>query len=384
MTTPLRAPQATTIRSHEASAASLNNLIAATPREWVLTETPRPGEPVSALFARLGAKLRGGRGELLSVMIYGSVAHHAEIEQAMAAALGVCEWPVTWVEGASCDGAPLAGVQAFAWGGGDITRIRVGGRVVGSVYTDVDARHCLLGGLSPVATGMSATAQLQQLFAGLELALELAGFALADVVRTWFYNDDILAWYDDFNRVRSALYGAVQWRTGSLPASTGIGARNVAGAALQVALWAVQPRAGRAGGGGSCAREIASPLQCPAPAYGSSFSRAMEITSGGLQLLLVSGTASIHPGGKTAWVGDARKQVELTMEVVAAILHSRGLGYGEVTRATTYFRHAEDQRHFAAWVNERELGAMPVVDTCSVVCRGDLLFEIELDAVKAT
>lgn len=386
MTTPLRAPQAATIRSREASSASLNDLIAAAPREWVHTETLRPGEAVFAVFARLAAKLRAGQGELLSLMIYGSVAHHAEIEHAMHAALGARSWPVTWVEGASCDGAPLAGVQAFALSGGEVTRIRVGGRVVGSVYADDDARHCLLGGLSPVATGMPATAQLQQLFAGLELALELAGFALADVVRTWFYNDDILAWYDDFNRVRSALYGAVQWRTGSLPASTGIGARNVAGAALQVALWAVQPRAGGSGGGAgkSYAREIASPLQCPAPAYGSSFSRAMEITSGGLQRLLVSGTASIHPGGKTAWVGDARKQVELTMEVVAAILHSRGLGYGDVTRATTYFRHAEDRRHFAAWVAERELGAMPVVDTCSVVCRGDLLFEIELDAVKTS
>lgn len=371
-------PSATT-PSGRSNAGMINSPLAARPREFVITETLRGREPVAVIFQRLAAALHAGQGEVLSLMVYGAVSHHAEIEQAMTDALGATNWPVTWVEGASCADAPLAGVQAYAVSGRPVTRIRVGGRVVGSVFADETARHCLLGGLAPVATGMQPTAQLQQMFANWELALELAGFELADVARTWFYNDDILAWYDEFNRVRSALYGAVKWRTGSLPASTGIGARNPAGAALSVALWAVRPLAGE----GSCAREIASPLQCPAPAYGSSFSRAMEIESGGLRRLLVSGTASIHPGGKTAWVGDARKQVELTMEVVAGILQSRGMDYRDVTRATCYYRHAADQRHFAAWLKEHDLEAMPVVDTHSVVCRDDLLFEIELDAVKA-
>lgn len=348
-------------------------------REFVLTEVMRPGDTIALLGRRLATRLRERQAHIVSLMIYGSCAEEPAIAAALQDELGPVNWPVTWVEGGSCDAAPLAGVQAFALSAAPITRIRVGGRVVGSVYEDADARHCLLGGLSPVATGMQPAAQLQQMFANLELALELAGFELADVARTWFYNDDILAWYDEFNRVRSALYGAVKWRTGSLPASTGIGARNPAGAALSVALWAVKPLAAN---GASVAREIASPLQCPAPAYGSSFSRAMEIASGGLRRLLVSGTASIHPGGKTAWVGDVRKQVELTMEVVAAILQERGMDWRDVTRATCYYRHAEDRRYFAAWLAERDLAAMPVVDTHSVVCRDDLLFEIELDAVK--
>src|ERR1019366_1387059 len=133
--------------------------------------------------------------------------------------------------------------------------------------------------------------QVQQMFGNLEWALDQAGFELADVVRTWFYNDDILAWYGDFNRVRSAHYAGVKWRTGSLPASTGIGARNIDGAALVVAAWAMRPLDGAAR-----AREVGSPLQCPAPAYGSAFCRAMELDSGGCRRLFVSGTASIYPG----------------------------------------------------------------------------------------
>lgn len=346
-------------------------------REFVLTEVMQPRDTVATLCRRLVTDLRERDGEIVSLMIYGSCGSYTMMMAGLLEEFGEVNWPVTWVEGASCDGTQIAGLQAYAISGGPITRIKVGGRVVGSVYEDDGARHCLLGGLGPVAVGLSPPAQLQQMFANVELALELAGFELADIVRTWFYNDDILAWYDEFNRVRSALYRDIKWRTGSLPASTGIGARNPAGAALVAALWAVKPLDKQ-----SCAREIGSPLQCPAPAYGSSFSRAMEINSGGLRRLLISGTASIHPGGTTAWVADPRKQVDLTMEVVAAILQSRGLTYQDVVRATCYYRHAADQRHFSDWLTERGLTAMPVVNTHSVVCRDDLLFEIELDAYQ--
>lgn len=339
----------------------------------------RVGEPVQAPFARLARRLRETEAELLGLMIFGALTHRDEIDAAVRRHLGECDWPVTWIEGVACNGAPLAGVQAFAVRGRPVTRVRVGRRVVGSVFEDGDARHCLLGGLGPVALSLEPRAQVQQMFGNLELALDFAGFELSDVVRTWFYNDDILAWYPEFNRVRSAHYAGVKWRTGSLPASTGIGARNAAGAAVQLALWATKPlKATRL----SCAQEVGSPLQCPAPAYGSSFSRAMEIDAGGRRLLFVSGTASIHPGGATAWVGDAKRQVDLTMEVVGAILQSRGMDFRDVARAIAYVRKAEDEPHFSAWLAARELQTMPVVVTQNVVCRDDLLFEIEVDAVR--
>lgn len=343
--------------------------------EFVVTEVPRPGEPVVAVFQRLAGQLMAGEAELLSLMVYGSVAAREEIERAMTEALGPTNWPVTWVEGASCSGGLLAGVQAFALSGRPVQRIRIGNRVVASVFEDGGARHCLLGGLGPNTNALLPPAQVQQMFGNLECALDLAGFELRDVVRTWFYNEDILAWYGEFNRVRTALYSGVNWRTGSLPASTGIGGRNPAGSALVVGAWAVRPLDAV-----SQAREIGSPLQCPAPAYGSAFSRAMEITSGGWRRLTISGTASIHPGGKTAWVGNPKKQIDLTMEVVGAILQSRGLTFRDVNRGTAYYRDPEYLAFFEEWCAERDLTTMPVVQTHSVVCRDDLLFEIEVDA----
>lgn len=345
-------------------------------RERVLTEVQEHGEPVGAPFRRLAADLYSGEATLLSLMVYGSLAARQQIEQAVREALGPTQWPVTWIEGASCDGRELAGLQAFTISGTPVTRVRLGRHVVGSVYCDGNARHCLLGGLGPTATGLQPAAQTQQTLGNLEWALGLADFALKDVVRTWFYNEDIVAWYGEFNRVRSAHYKDVAWRTGSIPASTGIGARNPAGAALVVGAWAMQPLDTVA-----YAQEVASPLQCPAPAYGSSFARAMELCSGGVRRLLISGTASIHPDGKTAWAGDPEKQIALTMEVIAAILHSRGMAYRDVTRATAYFKRPDYKRLFDAWLRARDLVRFPVVSVHAEVCRDDLLFELELDAV---
>ncbi|MDI1249271.1 MAG: RidA family protein [Lacunisphaera sp.] len=346
------------------------------PAESVVTVVPCPGEPVAAVFRRLADELAAGAGVPTALMLYGAIAAHAEITRAMRDALGETNWPVTWIEGASCDGAPLAGVQVFTVRDRPVTRVRLGGRVVASVFEDAGAQHCLVGGVSPVAVTLPPPAQTQQAFSHLETALDMAGFTLADVVRTWFYNDDILGWYADFNRVRSAHYAGVKWRTGSLPASTGSGARTPSGAARVVGARALRPA-----GGAAPAVEVGSPLQCPAPAYGSAFARAMELSTTGGRLLMVSGTASIHPDGRTAWVGDAAKQVGLTMEVIGAILQSRGMDYDDVTRATAYYRDAADKKHFDRWLAEHGRQAMPVVHTHSVVCRDDLLFEVELDAV---
>jgi enamine deaminase RidA (YjgF/YER057c/UK114 family) len=194
-------------------------------------------------------------------------------------------------------------------------------------------------------------------------------------VRTWFFLENILSWYDDFNQARTKVYSGVKFRTGSLPASTGVGAKNPAGTALALAVWAFRPLENSAR-----AEEVASPLQCPAPTYGSSFSRAMELASDAGRRLHISGTASIAPGGKTLWLGDVRKQVELTMDVVEAMLRARGFTFADLTRATAYFRHPSDAGVFTDWLAENRLTEMPVVSAQCDVCRDDLLFELEAEA----
>jgi enamine deaminase RidA (YjgF/YER057c/UK114 family) len=327
------------------------------------------------LFSRLEVALKELDATIVHLLIYGSINASAAGTEAMRRLFGTIDWPVTWVEGAACDGGPIAGIQVFAFTGGEVRRIRLDRRVVGSVYEDGAARHCLLGGLGPDRNTSSRPEQAKQTLNRLEKAFAQAGFSLADTVRTWFFLDDLLSWYGEFNPVRTQVYSGVKFRTGSLPASTGIAGRNPLGAALAVAAWAVQPLNSSAH-----AEEIASPLQCPAPAYGSSFSRAMELSSASGKRLFISGTASIAPGGQSLWNGDVHSQVKQTMEVVEAILRSRGFTFADLTRATAYFKHRADVPAFTEWCAAHDLRSLPAVMVQADVCRNDLLFELEADA----
>ena len=340
------------------------------------TIKPHPDEAILETCQRLRRHLALQDARPLHLQVFGAVSACAPAMAALHKVFGRVDWPVTWVEGAACGGATIAGIQAFGFSG-DVESVTLEGRAVGSVFTDGGARQCVVGGLSPADPTLARGEQTRQTLEALQAALALAGFELADTVRTWFFLEDILSWYDAFNLARTKIYSAVKFRTGSLPASTGVGARNPAGSALALAAWAFQPLAPDA----RCA-EVASPLQCPAPAYGSSFSRGMEIATGNGRRLTISGTASIAPGGKTLWVGDVRKQIELSMDVVEAILRARGLSWTEVSRATAYFRHAADAAVFSEWIAANGLGQMPVVSTQCDVCRDDLLFELEADAEK--
>ena len=101
---------------------------------------------------------------------------------------------------------------------------------------------------------------------------------------------------------------------------------------------------------------------------------------GGRRTLLISGTASIAPGGETAHVGDVHKQVALTMEVVAAILRSRGMDWSNVTRGIAYFRHFDEAPALERYCQTHGISGLPLVVSAADICRDDLLFELEVDA----
>ena len=342
---------------------------------FTFTIKPQPGEGIPQICERVANQLRIRQAAPLHLIVLGNVSASTAGMKALEKSLGRVEWPVTWVEGSDCKGLPIAGIQVHAYTG-KVDRISIDGQVYGSVFTDGGARQCVVGGLSPADKTISRSEQTRLTLEKLQAVLGKAGFELADTVRTWFYLENILAWYDDFNIARNKIYSAMKFRSGSIPASTGVAAKNPTGTALALVAWAFRPLEKDA-----TAEEIASPLQCPAPAYGSAFSRAMELTSpAGERRMFISGTASIAPGGKTEWVGDIRKQIDLTMEVVEAILRSRGMTFTDFTRATAYFRHPADVGVFAEWLAANGLEQMPVISAQCDVCRDDLLFELEADA----
>ena len=202
------------------------------------------------------------------------------------------------------------------------------GRTVGLLWEDAHAVYCSLAGVLPPDLAAPRGAQAAAIFPELESLLSEAGMTFANVVRTWLYIDRVCEWYGEFNAARSAFFESRNVFNTFLPASTGIGSANLDGAAITAGAIAVKPKDASVH-----AEIVESPLQAPAMAYRSSFSRAAEIIWPDQRLLFVSGTASIQPNSHdVAFVGDIEKQVDCTMKAVYAILESRGYGWAEVSR----------------------------------------------------
>ncbi len=285
-------------------------------------------------------------------------------------------WPLTLLHGDACSGTTITGTQFIAVAGARLHPVLDGPRRVGYWYESDDAYYCLLGDIRADDLSLPREKQAYAVFEKMERLLRQAGMEFTDVARTWIYLSGLLQWYDEFNAVRTRFFKERGVFENMVPASTGIGAGSAAGEAMVSALLAVKPKHE-----GVKLFAVPSPLQCPALDYLSSFSRAVEIQQPGSRLLTISGTASIEPGGDTTHVGDTDKQIELTMQVIHEILKSRGMDWHNAVRAIAYFKDMHDAHLLEQYCAENNLPDLPVAISHADVCRDDLLFEMELDAV---
>lgn len=348
--------------------------------EYFITSVPRSGEPVASLFQRVAAAVGEKDAQVVSQEVFG-IAAGACVRgdgvniKALEDALGAIKAPLTWLENGHATG--LCGTHLWAVSGPVVRPLELDGRIIGSMFEDDYAQYCRLGGLLPNDTLRSPSEQTAEIFQQMDMILQRNGMEFSHVIRTWFYNDNILDWYDEFNKVRNDFFHKKRVFEVVLPASTGVGGRNAAGTALAGGLLAVKPK-----GKTVQVAAVPSPLQDAATEYGSSFSRAVELSLLDHSRLYVSGTASIDPSGKTAHAGDPEAQVKLTMEVVYAILESRGMGWDNVKRALAYFKHAKDAPIFQKYCAQNKLERFPAVIVENDICRDELLFEIEVDAIR--
>jgi enamine deaminase RidA (YjgF/YER057c/UK114 family) len=343
--------------------------------EIFITATREGHESPQAMFDHVGRVLKRHSAHPVSQEVFGVPCHGAG-EPALRAALGRPAWPVTWVEDNSENVNGVGGTQVWAVAGAPVVPFEIGDGVAACVFEDDVARYGHIGGMVPPDAGASPHDQAKALLDRMQETLCGLGMDFRQVVRTWFYNRDILDWYGAFNKARTSFFDELSLFHGLVPASTGIGGRNPAGAALTAHALALSPK-------GNCvhAAAVPSPLQCPALEYGSAFSRALEVDTPGCRRLIVSGTASIAPGGATEFVDDLDAQIVRTMEVVEAILQSRGMQWDDVTRAIAYFKDGCQTEAFRRYCEARDLTDLPALCVHQDICRDDLLFEIEADAV---
>jgi len=346
-------------------------------REVHLTATALPGETAAELCARTGRALENADATAASITAFD-----------LAAPANVLAWqsplqesfgdacPLTMVETLAPQPMRRPALEVLAIVAAPLQPIYAGGRAIGNVWQSETLRHCVLGDLRGKNASDAAGDQTQHVFDLMLRALAEADMGFEHVFRTWYRNAEIVRWYAEFNRVRTAFFKAQHVFENLVPASTGIGATNPHGVALIAGL-----RAAATLDGQRCAVDVPSPLQQPAGNYGSSFSRAAECDLGSHRLLTISGTASINPAGETVFLNDTRRQVGETLRVIEAILRSRSMAWCNTTRALAYFRHPDDMRLLAPALRSLGVPLLPVVNSTQTVCRDNLLFELELDAV---
>jgi len=227
-------------------------------------------------------------------------------------------------------------------------------------------------------------AQARQMFENARALLEANGSRVSNIVRTWIYLPHILQWYREFNAARTASFERFgmfdeSW-PGVLPASTGIQGAGATSVQCLMDVVTVESLAGEK----LEVTRINNPRQSEAGSYGSSFSRAVEVTHGGLSQLFISGTASINERGETVYLDDLEGQIVHTMMNVGTLLRIRGVGWEDVCISTAFFKRAEYVPALGRIMRTLGVPRFPVVSVVADVCRHDLLFELEATAVYAT
>ena len=331
-------------------------------------------ETMNDVFDRVAAEMAARDAKIAFQYLFGGRKFYPRA----VSAIEKLDWPLTLLHGDACSGSTITGTQFIALSGAKLNPIMDGDRMVGNWYDTDDARYCLLGNIHADDLSQGREEQARAVFEKMETLLKQADMEFTDIARTWIYLNDLLEWYDEFNVVRSQFFKERGTFEKMVPASTGIGAGTAAGEEMVCALWAVKPKHD-----GVKVFAVPSPLQCPALDYKSSFARAVEVDQPGSRLLTISGTASIEPGGKTVHIDDTEKQIELTMEVIHEILKSRDMDWGDTARAIAYFKDDSEAHLLEKYCQKNNLLELPVAISHADVCRHDLLFEIELDAVKA-
>ena len=272
----------------------------------------------------------------------------------------------------------LAGVQVHALSSKEAPKIlRSGTTPCGRLVHVGDSDYLTISCIR-APEERQVTKQAQVMLEKAEAVLKQAGADMYSVPRTWMWLSNILSWYDKFNKTRNRFFterGLIGNGTvNKMPASTGIGIGPRNGAICGMDLLAV------VGPNKPIEYFDAGGNQNSAFKYGSAFSRACRAETPAGTTLFISGTASIGMNGKTTNIGDALKQIEVSINNVRAVFHEMQCDDGDVVQATAYCKTTEVEKLF--WSKYGDL-AWPTLTAIADICRDDLLFEIEAAATIA-
>lgn len=361
----------------------------------VAAGSPRgePGAEAASAYRQIGQTLAASKLEIVQERIFGSLSAQAAVRAARREALSACgacaDGPSTYVEGGPVSGEGFAGAIVRAVPRDRVRAICDVGAPCGRAWQTDEMRYVILQNIQGLPgcgyEDGQPDAQARYALRRADRLLRENGLCFRSTVRTWFYLSRILSWYDAFNHARTQMYGELgclpgsQERASRLPASTGIGAESPGGAACSLDLLAIA-------GVGVVPRvePLRNPQQQEAFRYGSAFSRGAVIRGDRETLIEISGTAAIDEHGRSLHPGDVRAQARATLERVESLLKQAGASLHDICAATVFLKHGQDAQEAREVLDEMGLDRLPAVWVVADVCRDELLFEIDAEAVIPT
>lgn len=343
---------------------------------------------IQQAYEELSEYLRTNQVTLFHERVYGQVSLANTIHRIRKKITGDNNSLLTFVEGAPANGSGFAGIHAVAASsprGTSLEAIRKNGVLCGRHFRGTEAEYLMLADVArclPVAAHRDRASEALQTIDLAEDVLQACQWSFNNVRRTWFYLDDILEWYPEFNKARNQVYHRFGFLNGSVksvvPASTGIYGRSAAGFACTLDLLAMRPL----GNQPFRMERMTNPKQNEATDYGSAFSRGIAVTTRQNKYFFLSGTASIDKQGVSIYPGDMRKQTRRTLQNVRSLLENAGGTLNQITQATAFVKHKKDVPVFQEELRQFGLSDLPIITTIADVCREDLLFELDATAIK--
>jgi len=252
----------------------------------------------------------------------------------------------------------------------------------GVLVDRAECQHLWLAGLVDAAPGDERapgleTAAILERFARQlsELGANLADHAL----RTWFYVQNVDLNYRAMVQARKEVFA----RHGLTAAAHYLASTGIEGRGADARHLVRLDAHGVSGLRPGQVRFLTAPAHLgPTNLYGVTFERGTEVSWADRRHAIISGTASIEPGGRSLHVGDAVAQAARACDNLEALLADAAMVAGDIAQAIVYLRDGADHARIAAYVRGRYPG-VPCLFVRAPVCRPEWLVEVECLAIRA-
>jgi enamine deaminase RidA (YjgF/YER057c/UK114 family) len=241
----------------------------------------------------------------------------------------------------------------------------------GRVFLLEGSKHIFLASICGMPG--SCEEEAYRMFQAAGELLQKEQMIFGDVIRTWIHLRDIDRDYAGLNRGRNRYFR--EQGLAVPPASTGIGgAPSIQTKRMCLSLYAMERGANKF-------QYMSTPTLNEAWTYGSDFSRGVKVAGINGINLFISGTASVDEKGKTVHENDFEAQAERMVFNISTLLENQGASWRDVVSAITYLKDPADVPCLHEVFKRRGVVGFPNVLVQAVVCRPDLLCEMEAIAI---